>query len=45
MSISKEIIEALDDYTLQDSFASILVIYATMYDEMEKRGLFINPKK
>lgn len=45
MGISKDLICSMDDYNLQDSFAGIMVIFATMYEEMERRGLFINPKK
>ena len=45
MSITKEEIAAWDDYKLQDSFAVILVLYGMLYNEMEKRDLFVNPKK
>ena len=41
--ITKETIERLDDLHLQEAFTQILVLWGTLYAEMEKRGLFINP--
>ena len=41
--ITKETIEQLDDLHLQEAFTQILVLWGTLYAEMEKRGLFINP--
>lgn len=45
MGVTKEEIATWDDYKVQDSFATILVFYGMLYNEMEKRGLFANPKK
>ena len=44
MSLSRELIEGLDDLHLQHTFTQILVLYGVLYAEMEKRGLFVNPK-
>lgn len=43
MTTLKEAVEKLDDLELQKAFTKILVTWGTLYAEMEKRGLFINP--
>ena len=45
MNITKEEIATWDDYKVQEYFATILVFYGMLYNEMEKRDLFVNPKK